>query len=120
MEQAYSKIPEFKEFEKSNDWDFGTELLKRYNNDFYFHSEDEGFYCAYSKSPNNYHIWLLGIFPEHRGNGFGKKLINNFISRAIEKNYKILTVKSYNPIMIRCLVSCGFRFIGNDVFQLKI
>lgn len=120
MKSCYSKIPEFINFEKDNDWDFASELLKRYNEDFYFYENNEGFYCAYSKKPGNYHIWLLGVYPEHRGKNFSKVLINDFIKKSKEKNYNNLTVKSFNDNMIKSLVSCGFNPIGNNVFELTI
>lgn len=75
-------------------------------------------------------LMALGLIPEAKGKGIGKKLVNYAVELAKERGYKAIKTETYcdNKNMLLLAISCGFipirilhhhRDDGGDMLELK-
>ncbi|MBN1327393.1 MAG: GNAT family N-acetyltransferase [Candidatus Cloacimonetes bacterium] len=70
-----------------------------------------GFKVGYDRfKDGSYYYWLGGVLPEYRRRGIAGLLLESMESKAKEKNFEYLVVKSRNrfPEMIQFLLANGF------------
>jgi len=75
-----------------------------------------GFLIAYNLDEKTYYNWIMGVLPEFRRKGFGKKLIEQFESSAREKGYTTVHVKTMEKYkaMQNLLAEMKYQKIGYD------
>lgn len=75
-----------------------------------------GFLVAYDLDEKVYYNWIMGVLPEFRRKGFGKKLIEQFESTAKDKGYTSVQVKTMEKFkaMQHLLTNLKYEKIGID------
>jgi len=96
-----------------------SERIKGKDHDFIIvheKSEPAGFLIAYNLDEKIYYNWLMGVIPEFRRKGYGRKLIEKFESIAREKEYSAVQVKTMDKFkaMQRLLAEMDYNEIGKD------
>lgn len=86
-------------------------------NAIYFVAEDRGKVCGYAgmwKIIDEGHVTNLAVHPDHRGKGFGKKLIQSLISYSKDNGINAITleVRVSNIAAISLYESFGFARAG--------
>lgn len=95
-----------------------TKVIENY---LFFEDDDLSHVVGYSiifnkKEEKRYHLWLGGILSEYRNKGYCGDFIDEVIKCARDKQYKSVTLYTYNhrPDMIRLAVKKGFRIIKTE------
>jgi len=104
-------------FNEENSVEKMKNRLATYRNCFISLCKDEGKVAGYAfgyEKKGKYYLWMMGVLPEHRGKGIGKKLLAHQESFAREQGYDSMYVKSSNKwkSMLVLLLKNGFDFIG--------
>ncbi len=75
-----------------------------------------GLLIAYNFDEKVYYNWIMGVLPEFRRKGFGRKLIKRFEATAKEKGYTAVQVKTMNKYkaMQNLLAEMKYEIIGRD------
>ena len=73
-----------------------------------------GYGMGYFETGKEYYFWMLGVLPEYRKHGAGKKILEEQINFAKAKGYKKFLLKTSNKYrnMLRLTISLGFDIIG--------
>jgi ribosomal protein S18 acetylase RimI-like enzyme len=73
-----------------------------------------GYGMGYFEIGKEYYFWMLGVIPEYRKQGAGKKILEEQINFAKTKGYKKFLLKTSNKYknMLRLTISMGFDIIG--------
>jgi GNAT superfamily N-acetyltransferase len=79
-------------------------------------NEPTGFLIAYALDKKTYYNWIMGVLPEFREKGYGRKLIELFELSAKQKGYATVQVKTMEkfPSMIHLLTTLKYEEIGFD------
>ena len=83
-------------------------------------SQKLGFISGYAEK-ESFHIWLLGVKKEARGQGVGSALISAFEELASKKGYKSITTITFNkyPEKIGLSLKLGFKITGKKFIEEK-
>jgi GNAT superfamily N-acetyltransferase len=85
-----------------------------------------GFLIAHSMESNIYNLWLTGVLHEHRNQGIGTFLMNEFRAAAVKLGNYRLQVKTLNRhrAMMKLLIDLGYDVIKYEspkiTFELRI
>lgn len=95
------------------------ERIEGKDHDFFIikdNANTAGFLVAYNLDEKVYYNWIMGVLPEFRRKGFGKKLIEQFESSAREKGYTTVHVKTMEKFkgMQHLLTNLKYEKIGLD------
>lgn len=81
----------------------------------YANEEPVGYLMGYERN-ESFYIWLAGVLPSHRREGVFVQLMNAIEQWAIERNYRLLTIKTRNCFksMLLFLISHDFKLSEID------
>ncbi len=114
--QIITILPEFTH--KTTEQEIRERIEGKDNDLIIIHDEDKpaGFLIAYNLDEKVYYNWIMGVLPESRKKGFGKKLIEQFEFSAREKGYTTVQVKTMGKFkaMQHLLTNLKYEKIGLD------
>ncbi len=85
-----------------------------------------GFFISHSLDTTTYNLWLAGVLTEHRNQGIGKFLMNEFMKTAVKLGHNRLQVKTLNRhrSMMKLLIDLGYDVIKYEnskiTFELRV
>lgn len=73
-------------------------------------------FCLVFDKVNKIHLWIGGILQQYRKMGYWSKFFDEIIAYSREKNYKEVTMSTYNhrPDILRLAIKKGFKIVGTE------
>ena len=116
IREIITKLPEFSH--KTTEQEIRERIEGKDHDLIIIQDEDKpaGLLIAYDLDEKVYYNWIMGVLPEFRRKGFGRKLIKRFEATAKEKGYTAVQVKTMNKYkaMQNLLAEIKYEIIGRD------